>query len=93
MGIVSFDSGKANLRPKRVKLWQSFPGIVLNYPCCCVGLSRVITTTPGTPPPIRRLSEQRANAVRDSWSDETDYQLSIGPGPWHQESNRQQRHN
>jgi outer membrane protein OmpA-like peptidoglycan-associated protein len=64
MGDVSFDSGKANLRPQARETLAKLSGIVLNYPSLRLTIEGHSDNT-GSPAANQTLSEQRANAVRD----------------------------
>ena len=64
MGDVSFDSGKANLRPQARETLAKLSGIVLNYPSLRLTIEGHSDNT-GNAAANQTLSEQRANAVRD----------------------------
>ena len=64
MGDVSFDSGKANLRPQARETLAKLSGIVLNYPSLRLTIEGHSDNT-GSPAANQALSEQRANTVRD----------------------------
>jgi len=64
MGDVSFDSGKANLRPQARETLAKLSGIVLNYPSLRLTIEGHSDNT-GNPAANQVLSEQRANTVRD----------------------------
>jgi outer membrane protein OmpA-like peptidoglycan-associated protein len=64
MGDVSFDSGKANLRPQARETLAKLSGIVLNYPSLRLTIEGHSDNT-GNAAANQALSEQRANTVRD----------------------------
>ncbi len=64
MGDVSFDSGKANLRPQARETLAKLSGIVLNYPSLRLTIEGHSDNT-GSAAANQALSEQRANTVRD----------------------------
>jgi outer membrane protein OmpA-like peptidoglycan-associated protein len=82
LGDVLFDTGKYTLRQEAVVLLARFSGTVLNYPELSI-LSEGHTDSTGSAELNQKLSEQRANAVRDfliSQGLATEKVTSIGRG-------------
>jgi outer membrane protein OmpA-like peptidoglycan-associated protein len=82
LGDVLFDTGKYTLRQEAVVLLARFSGTVLNYPELSIR-SEGHTDSTGSAELNQKLSEQRANAVRDfliSQGLATEKVTSIGRG-------------